>query len=366
MRMSGKQAVGVLLAAAMVVVCGCGERAGGEGGISAPEKLSNASVTKIDLSEPKNHKYLDWLKAYLTSRPRPSDSPDRAYFNTTVVPSTHPKPDKPNIKESRVDVWVKAIEENQSHINFATENWKTWEWNDTWELELYLSKSDDWYIGWDVLRARNKITGETLYIDEMFNEADIGMEFWSSFEMTHIDETYVVYNTGDIDSLSFHFFALGQSEGQDIGDRGYAGFLDEAHTKWWRWEQENGLYYTDLRKLAAGDADAERAVIEGDQYLCRNGWMAECGGRSVACFFVLTYGEQEGGGSFWYYPLYLVVYDPLDDEVLGFLEVPIVDGKAPGADHPDKFYLFGLEPAKTLLRKGDLSAAEFYVLDLDG
>jgi len=352
-------------------LCGCGER----GDEKPSEEEFTEPITKIDLTAPENQKYREWLEAYFKN-----PIPDWKW--EFIEPSsTSPKPDRPDMKPSIQDDWIhKGVEESYAQEGPSQEDWKTWDWNDAWELELYCSRKSE--LGWDVLRARNKATGETKFIGETFNDAGIG--FWSSFEAIYINEAYVVYRCGHFDGWSYGFYALGQDKGLYIGRGRESGFLDEERTKWWYreydYEQSDDdsyppgylVSYIDLRKMAAGNADAEREVNIGNEYYCANGWMAERDGRSVACFGVSPWHPDLNALRD---PLCIALYDPLDDQIQDYLEVPPLGWTGMVQILPNRFYYFNDGQARAYIKKGDkinwdraeeqgLSAIDFYVINL--
>jgi len=356
-----------LLCLLLAGVLGCGERPVED---SFEEEFTE-TITKIDLSAPGNQKYREWLEACFA---------DNSFWRDQVriePSSTDPKTNRPDIKESK-DAWSHLIEESYSAEGLANESWKTWDWNGIWELELYSYQKNE--VGWDVLRARDKATGETQMIGETVNGL---ADSWGSFDVVHIDEAFVVYSLGS-DGWSYGFFTPGQSEVKYIGQSDGAGFLDEARTKWWYREYDYGqndddsyppkhlVHYTDLRKMAAGDADAQREVLLESQYYCTNGWMAERNGQSVACFGVSTWNPE---GNCWWDPLYLAFYNPLEDQTIDYLEVPPLGWDGMVRILPDKFYFFDLNQAKAYCKKGDqidwdraealgLGGIEFYVINI--
>ncbi|MDR2688124.1 MAG: hypothetical protein LBB75_10255 [Oscillospiraceae bacterium] len=332
-------------------------------------------VTKIDLAAPGSQKYRDWLEEYYAS-----GTGGREAIEPTSI---GPKTDKPDMNASKEELIFLVKGEGP-----AKESWKTWDWTDAWELEAYSFRRD--VGGWYVLRVRSKITGETQIIDEA--AGDVVESFGCGFEMVHIDEAYVVYSFGDNESWSYWFYAPRYGEGQRI-DRGSMpkGFLDETHTKWWYREYANAgdaseldyseldgeerarewhrmfdsvLYYLDLRKLAAGDADARREIIRGANQ-CTNAWMAERGGRSVMCFYVMT-GDPYSRERDWGDPYYIGIYDPQEDRIQEYLETPNLNWCETVAVLPNRFYTF--KEAYTVSEEGKRMPAfdsiDFYVINL--
>jgi len=325
-----KKLCAALLCLLMVAgLWGCGERHSEE----PFEEVFTETITKIDLSAPENQNYYDWLVEFYAQRGQ--------HIQREFPPSsTESKADKPDINASEKarNEWVKY---SLAQEKPAEEQWKTWDWNEIWELEQYRYEKD--VLLWDVLRARNKTNGETQFIDELFySNHDIP----GYIEVLHIGDEYIVYGSGEMGTMYTYFYTLEQNEKQYIGDGEMAGFFDNDPTKWWHRSKgtEDQLHYIDLRKKAAGDADAESEVFVGRNFWCRGAWMAERGGRSMACF--LSYGAN------------VVVYDPSEDRIEIELEVPQVGNPMIAAVLPDRCYYFD----DTMY---GWSRLDFYVINLD-
>jgi len=347
-----KLCVGVLCLLMAAGLLGCGVRPAEDMPETAfEEEVFTQAVTKIDLSAPESQKYREWLEAYWTNPPLELN------VERIEPSSTEPKTNKPAI---RTDDYTSYLLAQEGFVE--EESWKTWNWDDAWELELYCYKRG--WVGWYVLRARNKVSGETQLIDDVFNDAS--HDFWSNFEVLYIDETYVIYRAGEMmESWWHYFYALGQEEAHCIGRRDQSGFLNEERTKWWHMEHNDDgptLHYTDLQKLAAGDADAQRELsINETEAWFRDAWLAERGGRSVICFFTCTYYPDENENRD---PYYLALYDPLDGRK-DYLEVPL--GWLTQIK-PSRFYLFYMKPPNTFrmtYEELDLSTIDFYIINLD-
>jgi len=120
------------------------------------------------------------------------------------------------------------------------------------------------------------------------------------------------------------------------------------------------VYYTDLQKLAAGDADAERAVIGENQVLCQEGWIIERNRRSLVCFRFLTHLADRNGYGL---PNCIAVYDPLANELQGFLELPPLHWAiSPVPVLPNTFYYFDIQQANS--KEPDFAETDFYVINL--
>jgi len=338
-----KLCVGLLCLLMATGLWGCGERTTED---SFEEEFTE-TITKIDLTAPESQKYRDWLEEFCTIPP--------TWGLEFLEPSsTSPKTNKPDIKESKSD-WGREYVET-SDARPVEESWKTWDWNDTWELELY---SYDSNTRWDVLRARNKDTGETRFISEMF---DLGLGFGGIFAVVHIDETCIIYSdSSGEEGWLYYFYALEQGESKYIGKRGDSGFLDGERTKWWYQECVDGsqaLYYIDLRKMTTGDNDAEREIYREDGFYCRYACIAERDERSTIYFHINKVNLLN----------FIATYDLQDDRIVGFLELPLSDWHGMAQILPNRIYCFNQNLAIAYLQnseKIDLSTIDFYVINLD-
>ena len=368
-----KKLCAALLCLLMAGLWGCGE----QGVEELPEEVFTEAITKIDLSAPGSKKYRDWLEKYFTEEPLNWDQ-------EIVEPSsTRSKTPKPDIKTSK-EVNGFFGWHNFTYEGAFVEGWRTWDWNDTWEAEAYTYKNGN-AMGWFVLRAHNKDTGETLLIDEV--AGDIHEDNGVDFQVICIEEDYIVYRFGSVYNGWFYgFYSTGPGGGLRISTYMGKGFLDAERTKWWFEEYANmqedfpprRLNYLDFRKLAAGDADWRHAVFgEGQNYNCINGWMAQRDGRDVACFLVLPIADWESGYSYTKMPLRFAIFDPLEGRVQKFLELPVVEYHEIAEIAPGGFYYFdsnydggGLsvffrqdEYARDR-KELDYSAIDFYVINL--
>jgi len=381
-----KLCVGVLCLLMTAGLLGCGVRPAEDLPETAfEEEVFTQAVTKIDLSAPESQKYRNWLEEYYAN-PSLSLWQEREFIEPS---STSQKMNKPDIKDSRNE-WRSMVEESYAQEGQIWEGWKTWDWNDTWELESY--RYIQGWVFWEVLRMRNKVTDEIQMIDEIITDTAAD-DYGTDFEVTHIDKAYVVYSVGDWEQWSYYFYAFGQDERQFIGREGSAGFLDEERTKWWHrdysykgdgpsgldylelegeeraneWHRmlDSVLHYVDLKKLAASDADARQEVARGaDQ--CINAWMAERGGRSVMCFYVMTgypYSKERDWGD----PYYIGIYDPLEGQMLEHLEAPPMNCRTIVTILPSKFYTFSkvCTFSEEGARKPVFESIDFYIINLD-
>jgi len=193
-----------------------------------PSEIRAISVNEIDLSAPENGKYRDWLAAH----------GERSYEQTRRLPepSTRRKrrPDntafKKWVKENKLQ-WVFML-----YRVFAEERWKTWEWNDDWNLELYDYRPGDW--GWMILRAHNKRSGETQVIEEVFNDYCLEHSSPRLSLSNIVDETHLVYSLSYFDYSDLYLFALGQGSVR----LNAIDYLDEWS---FAWADDNTLYYFD-------------------------------------------------------------------------------------------------------------------------
>ena len=362
---------------------GCGERAAEDSPEdSFEEEVFTQPITKIDLSAPESQKYRDWLDKFYANPYSEEPVPEQ-----TVVepPSTIPKSNRPNIKASKKDnSWYEmlsqSIEEGFSSEGAAEENWKTWGWNDDWELEVYEYKKN--YLGWEVLRARNKTTDETRFIHEVFNDAS-GDNGWSSFKIAQIDDLYIVYCIDDwMVSPRYFFFALGQEKPCFIGHEGSSGYLDEKHTTlWYRHYDENtkprrSLRFVDLQKMAAGEKDAERIMLGSDEgWSYDRVWTTERVRYSTVYIHVVQVTNIPIDVLAWrceYGPEYIWAYDPVSDVAVELLELPFIEEKCGYLSRPidesGTYYYYDWNQAYPYFKDGketDLSTIDFYVINLN-
>jgi len=381
-----KLCVGVLCLLMAAGLWGCEQRPSEE----PAEEVFTEAITKIDLSAPESQKYRDWLDKFYAIPYSEEPVPEQTGVEP---PSTIPKSNRPNINEAKKDsYWYEmlsqSIEEGFSSEGAAEENWKTWGWNDDWELEAYEYKKN--YLGWEVLRARNKTTDETRFIHEVFNDAS-GDNGWSNFRIAKIDESYIVYCIDDwMFSTRYFFFALGQEKPCFIGFAEKSGYLDETQAIWWYvdyapWGYENynesaeyiySLRYADLQKMAAGEKDAERIMFGNDEdWTLRQVWLTERGGHDIVYFYfsqITSIPIGPGGTQYEYGPHYIGAYDPLTDSTSDFFELPFIEINSAYLSDPISpsgiHYYFDGQQAYPYFKNGeeiDLSAIDFYIINLD-
>jgi len=224
-----------------------------------PEKMAKVSIAEIDMATPENGKYRDWLEGYYTgARAERIECPP---FPEPTTQKKTGRPDNTAFRAWRRRTWGRSL------LAFAKDSWGTWDWNGTWELELYHYGVG--IIGWDVLRARNKTTGETQFIHETFSHNGFDGAYSTPWPLRILDDTHLLYEVSGYDISSVHLFALGQGS-VPITKNDYADwfFADEDYTRLYWSEREHdtmAFYCVDLLKMAAGESGVMKISGEHQQ-----------------------------------------------------------------------------------------------------
>jgi len=326
------------------------------------------AITKIDLSAPGSMKYRDWLEGYC-AEPYATREDLKALEWASERLETNPKQldmDAPKQVELEEE-WGPDANILESGRD-VTETWQAMDWYDDWEIELY--SYNNGLLGKQVLRTREKTTGEKHTVVKVLRDLYVGNP--ATFEIVSVGRSYVLYRAASYDGTGWYYvYSPGQDEPQGMGEYGSmtSGFLDAERTKWWH--QGYGiLYYTDLRKLAAGEADAVREVAKGKGLWFSNAWIAQRDGQSVICYVCQSPIPDD-------YQHYMGFYDLLEDKALeDVLALPPPLGYTGIVQiHPDIFYLFDYNQALAYFKKGDeidwdraekqgIGAVDFYVINL--
>ena len=211
-----KRYMALALACALLFACGCGGTA---------EKQVKVSITEINMAAPENGKYREWLYAYYTQF-REWDKK------------------KGNLPEL-------------STRQEGDETWKTWNWSDAWELELYENRHDE---GMQILRACNKKTGEIQEIGRSDCIYGTDGTYYGVYLVSIIDETHLLYSFAGWDIFSLHYYTLGQGSVQITHYENWRFVNKECTLLYWsEYDYASDMasrYCADLRKMAAGDSDA--------------------------------------------------------------------------------------------------------------
>lgn len=323
-----------------------------------PDQLTSTRITKIDLSQPENQQYLDWITAQYEPQER--------------TPNPAPLPPEPKRTAEK-----------------GKESWNTWDWNDKLELEVHVIRNYQGaeYSDKHELYTRDKKTGKTKLIydgitDYFFADMDYGFKI----QIVRIEKSYVIYNPSSaFVSDAYYLYAPGQAKSHFIGLAwGSTGYLDKERTLWYysqREEQEeqtiSSLRLVDLPKLAAGDPDAERILVSDyNSWSLRTIWLSEHSGRDVVCFNIArtTAAPTSGDNSdSLYWPCYIYTYDPQEDVMLDCLALPVmhVNSSVLTKQIPESgmYHYYNDWQAQSYF-KGDGTQAlrdiDFYVIDLGG
>jgi len=262
-----KQIVGIVLAAALLLLPACGQATQTEDTTAITTEtqdkrpvgtMPTVSITEINMSAPESERYREWLEIRYTQFPRQVNEP------TLPKPSKRWKRNKPD--DSAFNEWL-VDNSGKRRLALAKSSWQTWEWNDAWEVELYNYTKGDLHRV--VLRARNKITGETQNIAEIFNSYYHDVDYTRP-RLLHVAETYLLYQVIRDADLVLYLYSLEQGNIY-IGTDGYNwAFADRACTQLY-WQSRNPdteiteLCCADLRKMAAGESGAVR-IITGEHW----------------------------------------------------------------------------------------------------
>jgi len=270
-----KKCLALIAAMAMLVMCACGEVVPAENDEKTTSqktiaemnaaarkqgKTAEVSITEIDMTMPENEAYRNWME---TDEGDFYDYP--AYDEFIPKPSKRRKKNPPD--SEAFDQWRLHYSPN---AYWPKKTWKTWDWNDEWEIELYKLHYNGKYgdVDWKVLRARNKLTGEIEAITETMSEygSDGG---YSSPYLVSIKDEYILYGIAGYDYFSLYFYAPGQGSTLMFEEERAWDLAGPEHTLlcWAEsvWDDDihyEDVYCADLRKMAAGEPNAVQKITE--------------------------------------------------------------------------------------------------------
>ena len=246
-----KRCVAMALFCALVFACGCGGTAGTETESTteielttetehitkeeytsivmtakeAPNGQARVTITEINMAAPENQKYREWLYAYYTQ-----------YREWNKTRGNIPEP---------------------STRQEGDEIWTTWNWSDAWDLELYENRRGE---GMQILRARNKKTGEIQEIGRSNCIYGTDGTYYAVYLQSIIDKTSLLYSFAGWDIFSLHFYTLGQGSVQITRNENWSFINEECTLLYWsEYDYASDTvsrYCADLRKMAAGDSNA--------------------------------------------------------------------------------------------------------------